>query len=887
MESRTNKVHFKTFKAGKFWLVSGITLAALGGSFTISGVGVHADEINGQPVSAAKDTTPTTDVSTNKVAEATPAQQQAIDDAQKDVDQDNRDIAKNQDDTAKEQANNDDLNNQTANKRDDVNKAQDASDKANNQVNKDQDAVDDATPDGYDDVQNAKDQAETDKNKAQSDADKAQAQQAAADKAAKEAADKAAKAQADKDAAAKAKADAQAQADAAKNKADNTPKTSNVHHDPTPAKPGSQLDPTNIDSEADLPTELTEPSGLTDAEKNQDHYGSPDPWYKYTGANDTSAVIKAGTQLTAQQQKELAQYALALINSFRKQHGLKPILMSDTVQELGDAVVNLRVKDGTEAGVHSDIWSAELDDAISKVAGGNQYDVINSGENLYASILENEDTTMLQLKVQLLQYVTGMCFTDGDWNWGHRANFLSHTYGSQDEADQIYMSLNLQYYLDGGDTGLNTTTYLFDFWAAKTGTDGTAEKALSNGIYSEYVNHGYDSVETNPAYTQAVNDYNQALAQVASANKVYAQANYNANSTASASKLAQQTLANAKAQLKTTQANLANAKTKLANTEKALADATTKYGDQLNAYNAAKATLEADQAKAAQLAKDLVNAKQALANNQSAIATSDTKIKSLKDQLAQLQVKLAKDEKTLADAKAAAENNGSDTDNNGNDSNTDPDNNNSGSDDNHNNGSHADNNGSDTNNNGSDNNNSDSNNNGDDPDNNNSGSDNDHNNGSDTDNNGSDTDNNGSNDNSNTDPDNNNSGSNSDNNGDNSDTNQDANDSSSNNGGSNVNNNGSNTNRNNSDHSFNTNSELTTNDIDNSNSRSNNVTTNNLSFINSQNSSTITPAQVAAKTINQKQLPQTGDQTSNQEISLLGMIGLALSMLRPYFNFKA
>ncbi|MCT1178182.1 hypothetical protein EFL77_06655 [Pediococcus pentosaceus] len=90
VESRTNKVHFKTFKAGKFWLVSGITLAALGGSFTISGVGVHADEINGQPVSAAKDTTPTTDVSTNKVAEATPAQQQAIDDAQKDVDQDNR-----------------------------------------------------------------------------------------------------------------------------------------------------------------------------------------------------------------------------------------------------------------------------------------------------------------------------------------------------------------------------------------------------------------------------------------------------------------------------------------------------------------------------------------------------------------------------------------------------------------------------------------------------------------------------------------------------------------------------------------------------------------------------------------------------------------------------
>jgi KxYKxGKxW signal peptide len=868
VESRTNKVHFKTFKAGKFWLVSGITLAALGGSFTISGVGVHADEINGQPVSAAKDTTPTTDVSTNKVAEATPAQQQAIDDAQKDVDQDNRDIAKNQDDTAKEQANYDDLNNQTANKRDDVNKAQDASDKANNQVNKDQDAVDDATPDGYDDVQNAKDQAETDKNKAQSDADKAQAQQAAADKAAKEAADKAAKAQADKDAAAKAKADAQAKADAAKNKADNTPKTSNVHHDPTPAKPGSQLDPTNIDSEADLPTELTEPSGLTDAEKNQDHYGSPDPWYKYTGANDTSAVVKAGTQLTAQQQKELAQYALTLINDFRKQHGLKPVIMSDTVQELGDAVVNLRIKDGTEAGVHSDTGSAELDDAVSRIAGGNQYDVLNGGENLFNTILgASYDTTMLQLKVELLQCITGMAYADGSWNWGHRDNFLQHTYGSQDEADQVYMNFNIQNYAADPVHVLASMTYLFNFWDAKTGTDGTAEKALSNGTYSEYVNHGYDSVETNPAYTQAVNDYNQALAQVASANKAYTQANYNANSTASASKLAQQTLANAKAQLKTAQANLANAKTKLANAEKALADATAQYGDQLNAYNAAKATLEADQAKAAQLAKDLANAKQALADNQSAIATSDAKIKSLKDQLAQLQAKLAKDEKTLEDAKAAAENNGSDTDNNGDDSNTDPDNNNSGSDDNHNNGSDTDNN-SGSDNNGSDNNNSGSDNNGGnsntDPDNNNSGSNDNHNNGSDTDNNESD---------------NNNSGSNTDNNSDNSNTNQDTNHSRTDNSGSNVNNSGSDTNSNDSDHSFSTNSELITNGIDDSDIRDNDATTNNLSFVNSRNSSTITPAQVAAKTINQKQLPQTGDQTSNQEISLLGMIGLALSSL--------
>ncbi len=705
MEKRADKVHFKMFKAGKFWLVSGIALTVLG-STAVLNTNVHADEINSTQVSA--------NVGDSNRA-VTPQTTNAIDDAQAAVDQDQDDIAKNQADTANEQNHHDELADQTADKQQDVDNAQKAADTANDQVKNDQQTADDLKPDEYTDAENAAKDAQQNADQAQNDVDQATANknqaQHDADQAQKDA-DQAAK---DRDAAAKAKADAQNKADAAKDKADNTPATTNVHHDPHPVKPGSQTKPSEINSDADLPTDLVEPDGLTDAEKNQDHYASSDPWYKYVGANDTSAVIKAGSNLTAAQQKELAEYALALINSFRAQHGLKPILMSDTVQQLGQAVIDLRVKDQTEAGVHTDTNSSDLDDAISRVAGGNQYDVISGGENLFDSILGSNDVTMLQLKVELLQQLTGMCFADGNWDWGHRDNFLSHTYGSSDEADQVYMSFNLQNYGDIYGTGFDTTAYLFDFWVARTGTNGEAEKALNNGLYTAYVNHGYDTTETNPAYTQAVNDYQNALNQLNQATKAYQQANYNYNNAQSGVKAANDNLAKASQALKDAQAKLQVAQTKLADAKQALANAAAKYADQLKAYQAALKTLKADQAKASQLNQALADAKAALADHQQALADSEAKIQQLKDQLKDLEAKLAQDEQALADAKNNADNgnsdnnsdnnnsddhdsdnnhSGDDADNNGSD---DHDSDNNGSNDNHDSDNNTDNNGSDSN----------------------------------------------------------------------------------------------------------------------------------------------------------------------------------------------
>ncbi|WP_102841455.1 LPXTG cell wall anchor domain-containing protein [Pediococcus pentosaceus] len=42
---------------------------------------------------------------------------------------------------------------------------------------------------------------------------------------------------------------------------------------------------------------------------------------------------------------------------------------------------------------------------------------------------------------------------------------------------------------------------------------------------------------------------------------------------------------------------------------------------------------------------------------------------------------------------------------------------------------------------------------------------------------------------------------------------------------------------------------------------------------------TVTPAQVAASTFNQSQLPQTGENQQNGKMSIIGLIGLALSSL--------
>lgn len=790
------------YKAGKNWLFAGIGVITLASTVAMATPNAHSAELNNDTnlSSAQKDE--------QKVTSATPAQQAAIDDAQKDVDQDNADIAQNQKDTADEQDNHDTLANQTAGKQSNVDQAQDAANKAKDQVAKDQVAVDDAAPAGYQDKEDAEQQAQNNTDKAQDAVNQATTDRNQAQKDVANGSDKADQAKTAKDDAAKNKTDAQEQADAAKNKVDNTNKTTKVHHDATPVKPGTYDKGNVIDSEASLPDTLLDPKdGHT---YDVAYYGSS--WYVYDSKNDKSKKIDINN-LTQNQINELGQYALGLINSLRKQYGLSPMIMSDNTQKMAAGDIAIRNKNGITDD-HSLIgnnisqadWNKYTFDSIAGNHDGTKFAAQNLG-----FFFRTEDT-MLAAKVSVLQMLTAMAFDDGPGNY-HRQAILMNP--NSVDGHNIYSDEeDVTYYFGYGHQSSGNES-IFDFWkennsnvwnggiAVSTGSDGHSSFAseLMKHQKTGYTNNGTDTIETNPAYTNAVNDYNQALAQLNSANKAYNQANDAYNNTTNNLNDAKTNLANATTKLETAKSNLNDAKTKLADAKQALADVTAQYADQLSAYNQAKATLKNDQAKAKQLNQNLANAKKALADNQSSIATSEAKIAQLQDQLKDLQAKLAKDEKNLADAKAVAENN-----DNSDDTNTGDD---------------------------------------------------------DIDNNGSD-DTNTSDDDTNT-----------NNSEDTSDTN---NNSDSNNHSDDVVPSQSDTKdlNNTVDITENTQNNNVENTAVTNNTKSSPVTQN---VVYKTNNQTVTPAQVAASTFNQSQLPQTGESQQNGKMSIIGLIGLALSSL--------
>ncbi|MBF7103682.1 SEC10/PgrA surface exclusion domain-containing protein [Pediococcus pentosaceus] len=597
-----SKSHYKMYKAGKNWLFAGIGVITLVSTIAMTTPNAHAAELNNDTNLSS------TQKDEQKVTSATPAQQAAIDDAQKDVDQDNADITQNQKNTADEQANHDTLTDQTAGKQSDVDQAQADADKANDQVDKDKSAVDNAVPTDYQDKEDAEQQAQNNTDKAQDAVNQATTDKNQAQKDVDNASDKADQAKTAKDDAAKNKTDAQDQADAAKNKVDNTNKATKVHHDATPVKPGTYDKGNVIDSEASLPDTLLDPKdGHTD---DVAYYGSS--WYVYDSKNDKSKKIDINN-LTQNQINELGQYALGLINSLRKQYGLSPMIMSDNTQKMAAGDIAIRNKNGITDD-HSRIgnnisqadWNKYTFDSIAGNHDGTKFAAQNLG------FFFGTEDTMLAAKVSVLQMLTAMAFDDGPGNYHRQAILMNpnsvdgHNIYSDEEDVTYYFGYGHQY--SGNES-------IFDFWkennsnvwnggiAVSTGSDGHSSFAseLMKHQKTGYTNNGTDTIETNPAYTNAVNDYNQALAQLTSANK---------------------------------------------------------------AYNQAKATLKNDQAKAKQLNQDLANAKKAFADNQSSIATSEAKIAQLQDQLKDLQAKLAKDEKNLADAKAAAENNDNSDDTN-------------------------------------------------------------------------------------------------------------------------------------------------------------------------------------------------------------------------------
>lgn len=144
------------------------------------------------------------------------------------------------------------------------------------------------------------------------------------------------------------------------------------------------------------------------------YYGSD------TGAKDTSEVVNGA--LTDAQEKELADYAVTLIDSYHQQEGLAPVVWDARAQNIADQITRLRENenigfDHTYADLNSSL-AKQADQIFSNVGG-----VWDAGENMGA-VMNNDRYTMTYFKTAILNTISSMIYQDGGANnWGHRNNF--------------------------------------------------------------------------------------------------------------------------------------------------------------------------------------------------------------------------------------------------------------------------------------------------------------------------------------------------------------------------------------------------------------------------------------------------------------------------------
>lgn len=166
-----------------------------------------------------------------------------------------------------------------------------------------------------------------------------------------------------------------------------------------------------------LPTQVKDPKITTE---QQDEYGQMHFFgYKETSADDT-AVIKG--QLTNTQQQALADYAVTLINNWRKSQGLSALVWSKLTQDLTvqNAINRMNAKIGDTHTSQTSL-STSFKKTISDngmIYGGENMGIGSSDESFFGY-----NTTMLSLKVDILNTVTSMIYQDGDSSWGHLTNF--------------------------------------------------------------------------------------------------------------------------------------------------------------------------------------------------------------------------------------------------------------------------------------------------------------------------------------------------------------------------------------------------------------------------------------------------------------------------------
>lgn len=172
-----------------------------------------------------------------------------------------------------------------------------------------------------------------------------------------------------------------------------------------------------ISTEAQLPVVLTKPVvKKSDVASDYGYYG-----YINTNNSDKTAVVST-TGLTKQQQYELADYAVTLINSYRTAIGTETLKYNSNVEDATIAEAAIRNQEQLD---FTHLSFNETEKAAFS-AQGLQLD----GENLgvaQATAAESK-TTILALKVALLNAITEMIYVDDAHANGHLHNFVVADY---------------------------------------------------------------------------------------------------------------------------------------------------------------------------------------------------------------------------------------------------------------------------------------------------------------------------------------------------------------------------------------------------------------------------------------------------------------------------
>ena len=268
----------------------------------------------------------------------------------------------------------------------------------------------------------------------------------------------------------------------------------NVTSSNMPASAPTYKSENTISSEAQLPTSLVAPQTTAQTRAESSHYVT----YYYGSKDDTSAKIYNG-QLTEAQKLELADYAVTLVNSWRKSQGIKNVKFNSNVQKATENLAQVRLDN------HLDYNHQNFSVRFQKLF--LEQGLTSSAENLSLdafglSAISKGYTTMLELKLAILNTATTMIYMDESPanRGGHTKNF----------RDAEYMGFAIQYnptsstpYVLIWEMAKPITNYLSDYYAnlaAKENNYAAKDAALR----ARYISQAND-------YTlQSTNKINQA-----------------------------------------------------------------------------------------------------------------------------------------------------------------------------------------------------------------------------------------------------------------------------------------------------------------------------------------------------------------------------------------